>query len=138
MQRSFRQTAALKGTELKHWRMPEPDVVFHLAAKYIAQHRPDDIPTLISDNVEMTAKLCEAMTRQLRLQERSYHAGTAGQHAGSPSGEIHTFVTQHVVCGNQASSGRDDRLLRTHNGAACDHAQRFTTAMAPAIRVESF
>ena len=98
----------------------KPDVVFHLAAKYIAQHRPEDIPTLISDNVEMTAKLCEA-TRQLRLQGAHFsrdRLATCRQSVG----RSHTF-SKHVVCGNQASSGRDDRLLYPHNGTACDHTQ---------------
>lgn len=62
-----------------------PDVVFHLAAKYIATHRPDDIPSLIADNVELTAKLCEAISTS--TCHRLVSAGTAWQHAGSTSGD---------------------------------------------------
>ena len=62
-----------------------PDVVFHLAARYIASHQPADIPGLITDNVELTARLCEAVT--VAGAANLVYAGTAWQNAGSPPGD---------------------------------------------------
>jgi len=65
--------------------MVKPDLVFHLAARYVAAHQPQDIPGLIADNVELTAKLCEAM--HLSGCERLVATGTAWQNAGSSPGD---------------------------------------------------
>ena len=63
----------------------QPDVVFHLAARYVATHTPQDITDLIADNVGLTARICEAATgtgcRNL------VYAGTCWQHAGSAPGD---------------------------------------------------
>ena len=88
----------------------EPDIVFHLAAKYIAQHCPDDITTLISDNVEMTAKLCEAMTTS--SCRSIVYAGTAGQHADSPSGEITSSPNTFYAASKQAADEMIDYYAR--------------------------
>ncbi len=62
-----------------------PEVVFHLAARYIATHTPADVPDLIADNVGLTARICEAATsagcRNL------VYAGTAWQNARSAPGD---------------------------------------------------
>lgn len=63
----------------------KPDLVFHLAAKYVGTHTPEDVPTLMSDNVELTAKLCEAMTAA--GCNALVAAGTAWQNAGSAPGD---------------------------------------------------
>lgn len=89
----------------------KPDVVFHLAAKYIAQHRPEDIPTLISDNVEMTAKLCEA-TRNSDCKAL-ISAGTAWQHAGSPSGDPTPSPNTLYAATKQAADEMIDYYART-------------------------
>ncbi len=39
----------------------KPEVVFHLASKFIATHRPVDVETLIDSNVKFSAQLVEAM-----------------------------------------------------------------------------
>jgi nucleoside-diphosphate-sugar epimerase len=65
--------------------MVKPDLVFHLAARYVPAHQPEDIPGLVADNVELTAKLCEAMQRSGCA--RLVAAGTAWQNAGSPPGD---------------------------------------------------
>ena len=63
----------------------KPDVVFHLATRYIATHTPGDIPGLIADNVGLTARICEAASgtgcRAL------VYAGTAWQNTGSVPGD---------------------------------------------------
>lgn len=42
-------------------REANPDVVFHLGALYIKDHRANDLGPLIDSNVRFTAELCEAM-----------------------------------------------------------------------------
>ncbi|MBO6783516.1 MAG: NAD(P)-dependent oxidoreductase [Alphaproteobacteria bacterium] len=64
---------------------PAPEVTFHLAARYVATHEPHDIADLVSDNVGLTASICEAVTaagcRNL------IYAGTAWQNAGNDPGD---------------------------------------------------
>ncbi len=61
----------------------KPDVVFHLASLYLAEHRPDQIEALISSNVLFPALLAEAMaaTGCTRL----INTGTAWQQFGVDS-----------------------------------------------------
>ncbi len=58
-----------------------PDLVFHLAANYVGTHGPDDVAPLLSDNVGLTASLCEAATTA--QCHALVAAGTAWQNAGS-------------------------------------------------------
>lgn len=55
-----------------------PDVVVHLAALYVAEHRADDIGPLIRTNVEFGARLLDAMARA-RCSALVY-AGSSWQH----------------------------------------------------------
>lgn len=55
-----------------------PDVVFHLAALFLAAHGPDDVEPLVSSNVLFGAQLLEAMADLPRPCLVS--AGTAWQH----------------------------------------------------------
>ncbi len=61
-----------------------PDLVFHLAANYVGTHGPDDVAPLLSDNVGLTASLCEAATTA--QCHALVAAGTAWQNAGSAPG----------------------------------------------------
>ena len=61
-----------------------PDIVFHLASLYLADHRPDQIAALVGSNVLFVTELAEAMTRAGCA--RLVNTGTAWQHAG-PDGE---------------------------------------------------
>lgn len=54
-----------------------PDVVVHLAAHYVAEHRPEDIAPMLHANVELVTVLCEAM-RATGIT-RLVTAGTAWQ-----------------------------------------------------------
>jgi nucleoside-diphosphate-sugar epimerase len=58
-----------------------PDVVFHLAARFVAQHEPADVEGLVRDNVLLLAQLVEAMVRG--NSHRLVNTGTAWQHGGS-------------------------------------------------------
>jgi nucleoside-diphosphate-sugar epimerase len=87
-----------------------PDIVFHLAAKYIATHGPEDITTLVADNVELTAKLCEALS--ISGCERLVSAGTAWQHAGSPSGDTTPFPNTLYAATKQAADEMIDYYAR--------------------------
>lgn len=41
----------------------EPDIIYHLAARYETEHKTDDIPGLIADNVTFSAQLFDACAR---------------------------------------------------------------------------
>jgi nucleoside-diphosphate-sugar epimerase len=59
-------------------RVAAPDAVFHLAAVFLAQHRPEDIETLVQANVLFPTQLLEAMAANgVRLL---VNTGTAWQH----------------------------------------------------------
>lgn len=88
----------------------KPDVVFHLAAKYIATHGSEDVSTLVSDNVELTAKLCEALS--ITGCERLVFAGTAWQHAGSPSGDTTPSPNTLYAATKQAADEMIDYYAR--------------------------
>lgn len=62
-------------------RNAKPDLVFHLAANYVGTHGPEDVAPLLSDNVGLTASLCEATTAA--GCPALVTAGTAWQNAGS-------------------------------------------------------
>lgn len=88
----------------------KPDIVFHLAAKYVAQHQPEDIPALMSDNVEMTAKVCEAIVNS--DCQALVSAGTAWQHAGSLSGDTTPSPNTLYAATKQAADEMIDYYAR--------------------------
>lgn len=55
-----------------------PDVVFHLASCFLAEHRPDQVLSLVRSNVEFGALLLEAM--DAAGAKRLVTAGTSWQH----------------------------------------------------------
>lgn len=57
-----------------------PDVVFHLASLFLAQHRPEDIAPLIESNVLFGTQLLDAMTEA--GSSRLVNCGTSWQHYG--------------------------------------------------------
>jgi nucleoside-diphosphate-sugar epimerase len=58
-----------------------PDVVFHLASLYLAEHKPADLEPLVASNVLLTGQLAEAMTVTLPVgSARLISTGTAWQH----------------------------------------------------------
>lgn len=63
-------------------RAAAPDVVFHLASLYLADHRPDQVDDLIASNVRLPAQLAEAMTAAGAT--RLIDTGTAWQHFQTP------------------------------------------------------
>ena len=56
----------------------DPDVVFHLASKFLAEHRPEDVADLIDSNVRFGTLLLEAMAEN--QVSRLVNAGTSWQH----------------------------------------------------------
>ena len=58
--------------------LSRPTVVFHLAARFVAEHRPSDIDLLVHDNILFGAQLLEAMG--LAGAKRIVNAGSAWQH----------------------------------------------------------
>ena len=70
-------TAAL----VERVREAAPDAVFHLAAAFLAQHRPEDVATLVQANLLFSTQLLEAMAaNDVRLL---VNTGTAWQHFGN-------------------------------------------------------
>lgn len=63
-------------------RAAAPDVVFHLASLYLADHRPDQVDDLIQSNILLPAQLAEAMTAAGAT--RLVDTGTAWQHFQTP------------------------------------------------------
>lgn len=59
-----------------------PDIVFHLASLYLADHRPDQLEPLIESNILFPARLAEAMA--LTGVTRMVNTGTAWQHFPGP------------------------------------------------------
>ena len=57
-----------------------PDVVFHLAGAFVAEHAPEDVAALVESNILLGAQLAEAM----RVHGRTLlvNTGTAWQHYG--------------------------------------------------------
>lgn len=56
-----------------------PDVTFHLASLYLADHRPDQIADLVASNVLLVAQLAEALSAGDR-PGRLINTGTGWQH----------------------------------------------------------
>ncbi|MCD8140398.1 MAG: NAD(P)-dependent oxidoreductase [Planctomycetaceae bacterium] len=54
-----------------------PDVVFHLAAHYVADHQPEDIPVLVAGNISFGAAILDAM--RLASVKTFVGAGTSWQ-----------------------------------------------------------
>lgn len=62
-------------------RAAAPDAVFHLAAAFVVQHRPEDVETLVQANLLFATQLLEAMAANgVRLL---VNTGTAWQHFGN-------------------------------------------------------
>lgn len=55
-----------------------PDIVFHLASLYLAEHRPDQVEELIRSNILLPARLAQAMANT--GARRLINTGTAWQH----------------------------------------------------------
>lgn len=87
-----------------------PDVVFHLASLYLAEHAPADLEPLIASNVLLTAQLAEAMTVTLPTgSARLVATGTAWQHYRGPG-----YVPVNLYA---ATKQAGDDLLRYYSDA---------------------
>ena len=72
-------------------RRAKPDVTFHLAARFVAQHGPDDIAGLIQDNVLFSAQLFEALAGV--GCRRVVNMGTGWQHrADAPTRPVNLYA----------------------------------------------
>ena len=68
-----------------------PDVTFHLAARFVAQHGPDDVAGLIEDNVLFSAQLFEALAGA--GARRLVNVGTGWQHrADAPTRPVNLYA----------------------------------------------
>lgn len=77
-----------KGTSadlIECFEQAQPDLVFHLAARFAGTHAPEDIAGLIEDNVTFTAHVCEAAVKT--GCPALVTAGTGWQNAGSAPGD---------------------------------------------------
>jgi nucleoside-diphosphate-sugar epimerase len=60
-----------------------PDIVFHLAARYLDHHTPEQVAELVQSNVLLTAQLLEAVSAARACG--FIHTGTFWQHAAGAS-----------------------------------------------------
>lgn len=58
-----------------------PEVVFHLAALFLSDHRPEDVGDLVSSNILFSTQLAEAM--MAHGVKRLVNTGTSWQHFGT-------------------------------------------------------
>lgn len=58
-----------------------PDVVFHLASRFVARHQSDDVEPLVRDNLLFGAQLLDAM--RAAAATRLVNTGSAWQHYGN-------------------------------------------------------
>lgn len=74
-----------------------PDIVFHLASLYLADHRPDEVDDLVASNILFPTQLAEAMTAAgLR---RLVNTGTAWQHFGtSDYNPVNLYAATKQAC----------------------------------------
>lgn len=71
------QALVRNGLDLTAIDEARPDVVVHLATRFVAQHRPDEVRELIEANVTFATMVAEA---SLRVGARLVHATSAWQH----------------------------------------------------------
>jgi nucleoside-diphosphate-sugar epimerase len=76
-----------------------PDVAFHLAARFVAQHTADDIAGLVLDNVLFSAQLFDALAHS--GCRRLVNVGTGWQHqVSAPSRPVNLYAaTKQAVEG---------------------------------------
>jgi nucleoside-diphosphate-sugar epimerase len=63
----------------------QPDVVYHMATKYVREHSPDDVATMVQSNIGFGARLLDAMS--LAGARHFIYAGTYAQHYGGNEAE---------------------------------------------------
>lgn len=88
----------------------KPDMVFHLAARFLSTHTPEDVAGLIEDNVTLTAHLCEAAVKA--GCRAMVTAGTAWQNAGSAPGDPMPAPNTLYAASKQAADDIIDYYIR--------------------------
>jgi nucleoside-diphosphate-sugar epimerase len=84
----------------------QPDVVFHLASLFLAQHTPNDIDALADSNISFPTKLVEAMVENKVFN--LVNVGTAWQH--------YHMKTYNPVCLYAATKEAFETILRYYVG----------------------
>ena len=91
-------------------------MVFHLAARFLGTHTPEDIAGLIEDNVAFTAHLCEAAVNA--ECPALVTAGTGWQNAGSAPGDPMPAPNTLYAASKQAADDVIDYYSRLSGVAA--------------------
>ena len=87
-----------------------PDVVFHLASLYLADHQPGQVDDLVASNVLLPAQLVEAMTAVGAL--RLVNTGTAWQHYGTQEyNPVNLYAATKQACADLLLYYHDARRL---------------------------
>lgn len=87
-----------------------PDIVFHLASLYLADHRPDQVDDLVGSNVLFGAQLFEAMTAA--GAKHVVNTGTASQHYGtSDYNPVSLYAATKQACADVLRYYHDARGL---------------------------
>lgn len=83
-----------------------PDVVFHLASLYLADHKSEQVDDLVASNLLFPAQLAEAMTKAGAT--RLVNTGTAWQHFGTDGyNPVNLYAATKQAC--------EDLLLYYHD-----------------------
>lgn len=76
-----------------------PDIVFHLASLYLADHRPDQIGDLLASNVLLPTQLAQAMAAN--GARRLVNTGSASQHYGTADyNPVSLYAATKQACGD--------------------------------------
>lgn len=87
-----------------------PDIVFHLASLYLADHRPDQVDDLVGSNVLFGAQLFEAMTAT--GAKHVVNTGSASQHYGTLDyNPVSLYAATKQACGDILRFYHDARGL---------------------------
>lgn len=88
-----------------------PEIVFHLASLYLADHRPDQLDALVSSNILFPAQLAEAMAAA--GAGRLINTGTAWQHYRGDGGysPVNLYAATKQACGDILRYYHDARGL---------------------------
>jgi nucleoside-diphosphate-sugar epimerase len=92
-------------------RRARPDATFHLAARFVAQHGPDDIAGLIHDNVLFSAQLFEALVGT--GCRRLVNVGTGWQHrTDAPTRPVNLYAATKQAAQDLLAYYTDASALR--------------------------
>jgi nucleoside-diphosphate-sugar epimerase len=115
-----------------------PEVTFHLATRFIAEHQPPDVGPLVADNVAFPARLLEALDGS---GSTFVNVGTAWQHVdGSPYRPKNLYAAtkqafEDVLAHYRVNGGRPCATVHLFDSyGPQDHRGKLLAALLGALR----